>query len=100
MGVLQMYLWLVEKGIFCVVVDRDPSGKIPDTKWSFASKIKKFDDIYDLEVNMSQGGKHGDAKIAKSISTWVDQEGNVVVPLLEEEVSKIHDSLAPSKKNR
>lgn len=42
MGVLQLYLWVVEKGIFCVVVDRDPSGKIPDTKWTFSSKIKKY----------------------------------------------------------
>lgn len=56
--------------------------------------------MYDLEVHFSQGDKHGDAKIEKSISSWVDEEGNVVVPLLETEVRKIHDSLAPSKKNR
>lgn len=49
---------------------------------------------------MSQGDKHGDANVSKSVSGWVDQEGYVVVHLLEDEVNKILDSLAMSKKTR
>lgn len=41
MGVLTLYVAYVEKGIFVVIVQRDPTGFDPDIVWEASSSLEK-----------------------------------------------------------
>ncbi len=42
MTVLQLYAWFVEKGIFFIATDADPTGNTPDKVWRFSSTLKRY----------------------------------------------------------
>jgi hypothetical protein len=42
MGVLQMYIWYVEKNVFYQGVDEDVTKKQPTTYWKWSSVLKKY----------------------------------------------------------
>lgn len=43
MGILQAYTQWVEGAVFFVAVDDDPTRSRPDRKWTFSSKLKKYE---------------------------------------------------------
>lgn len=41
MGVLTLYVTYIEKGVFAVIVQRDPTGFDPDIIWEASSSLEK-----------------------------------------------------------
>merc|ERR1719189_374688 len=68
MGVLTVYTTYWEKGIFVVALQKDPAGLDPDSKWEASSNLKKFDDIYELDLSFLDGktGQSRKASFQKS----------------------------------
>ncbi|MCP9265054.1 Transcription initiation factor TFIID subunit 6 [Dirofilaria immitis] len=70
MGILQLYQWYIEKGTF----------------------IKAYDDKYTLEAEYIQESRTGYIKVLKSIGAFIDEEGVIVLPILEKELAHIISS--------
>ncbi|MFH4978259.1 hypothetical protein AB6A40_004968 [Gnathostoma spinigerum] len=86
MGVFQLYQWYVEKNTFYQAEEVDPDGKQPTRYWKWSSTLKKYDDIYTVEVEYKQGSRSGNVKVAKSVGAYIDEEGTIVFPLVLKEV--------------
>jgi signal peptidase complex subunit 2 len=101
MSVLQLYTWYIEKGTFAVMIDRDVGGKRPDHQWMLSSKMKKYDHIYQLELRFfgAGGEQQREANLEKSITGWIDTEGNVLHDILKMDVLTLHASLSEARKN-
>jgi len=97
MGVLQLYIWYMEMNVFYQAVDEDPTGKQPTSHWTWSSKLKKYDDLYTLEASFKQSRSHGTASVSKSVSGWIDEDGQIILPLLQHDVVNLHTSLLTKK---
>ncbi|KAG8183385.1 hypothetical protein JTE90_008287 [Oedothorax gibbosus] len=102
MGLLTLYTSFVEKGIFLIAIDKDPTGLDPNHTWQASSSLKRFDDMYHLYITFTDGVTHKtrEAELEKSISCWFDSNGNLLYDLFEPEVSKLHSSLQSEKKKK
>jgi signal peptidase complex subunit 2 len=103
MAVLTVYTTFVEKGIFLVTLNKDPTGIDPTSTWTVSSCLKRFDDIYHLCLEHSDGksgSKQIEATLSKSVSHWFDENGLLLRDKFEAEVCKLHDSLKTDKKNK
>lgn len=102
MAVLTYYTTFVEKGIFLLLVKRDPTGIDPVAKWTISSNLKRFDDEYSvqLEYQSGPGGKVQEATLTKSVANWFTEDGELLFSKFETEVIKLHDSLLKEKKNK
>eukprot|EP00095_Tigriopus_kingsejongensis_P012219 maker-scaffold3155_size9965-snap-gene-0.1 protein:Tk12219 transcript:maker-scaffold3155_size9965-snap-gene-0.1-mRNA-1 annotation:"pre-mrna-processing-splicing factor 8" len=101
MGVLTFYTTYMEKGIFVVALEKDPSGLDPPCKWEASSHMKKFDDVYSLTVSVEDGKtkKTRDASFTRSCGDFVDENGLVCLELVEKAVNKIKSTLEGVKKD-
>jgi len=102
MGVLTLFTSLKEKGIFFMALQKDVAGIDPDGVWKASSYVKRFDDIYQLVINYSDGvtGNNREAKLSKSVASWFDENGTLRFELFEVDVSKLHQSLTSDKKDK
>lgn len=102
MAVLTYYTTFVEKGIFLVLLNRDPAGIDPVSKWTISSNLKRFDDEYSLQLEYQAGRseKVVDATLTKSVASWFTEDGELLFSKFETEVLKLHDSLLKEKKNK
>lgn len=103
MAILTLYTTLVEKGIFLVALNKDTTGIDPTATWTVSSCLKRFDDIYQLCLEHSdgvKGSKQVEATLSKSVSAWFDENGLLLVDVFEGEVCRLHDSLTRDKKHK
>lgn len=103
MMVLTVYTTYKEKGIFVVVVEKDPAGLDPDSTWEASSNMKKFDDMYELVLQYKDGktGQTREDSFNRSCADFFDENGLLCFDHLENAVLKLHKSIAtaPTKKN-
>lgn len=102
MGILTLYTNYKEKGIFAVVMQKDPAGLDPDSKWEAASYMKKYDDIYELAISFIDGktGKRREQTVKHSVADFIDDNGVICQDIIEPLVMKIHNSLSAGKKDK
>jgi len=102
MSVLTLYTTYKEKGIFVVVLQKDPAGLDPDSRWQAASKMKNYDDIYELTVTFTDGKNAHTREAAdmRSVAEFIDENGTICMDKLEPVVIKMHNSLSTGKKDK
>uniref|UniRef100_A0A4D5RAC0 Signal peptidase complex subunit 2 n=1 Tax=Scolopendra viridis TaxID=118503 RepID=A0A4D5RAC0_SCOVI len=102
MGVLTLYTTVKEKGIFFTALQKDAAGLDPDGIWRASSYLKRFDDIYHLVITYSDGttGQNREVKLSKSIASWFDDNGTLLLELFEPDVAKLHSSLTSERKDK
>ncbi|XP_067143307.1 signal peptidase complex subunit 2-like [Centruroides vittatus] len=101
MGILTLYTTFLEKGIFLVAFEKDPSGLDPDQVWTVSSTLKRFDDKYHLSMIHTSGNskKSQESSLEKSVSSWFDEKGNLIYDLFEQDLIKLHAKLCEKKIN-
>ena len=101
MGILTLYTTFKEKGIFVVVMQKDPAGLDPDTRWEAASNMKKYDDKYELSLTFIDGKTNSrrETSVTKTVGDFTDDNGLICQDLIEPIVLKMHTSLSSNKKD-
>ncbi|XP_044736002.1 probable signal peptidase complex subunit 2 [Chrysoperla carnea] len=97
MGLLSLYTTYKEKGIFVVAVD-----KTKNLVWEASSYLQKYDDKYNLIINVTDKKTKSfrAASFTKSVANFIDQNGVVLNDLIENEITKIHNSVLSEKKDK
>ncbi|XP_050306718.1 signal peptidase complex subunit 2 [Anthonomus grandis grandis] len=100
MGVLSLYTTYKEKGIFCVcsIKEGPKKGQVLEA----SSVMEKYDDKYELHLSIKdpKTGQLRESKSKKSCANFVTIDGVVCQDLLENEVTKLHNSLLNEKKDK
>ncbi|XP_037075086.1 probable signal peptidase complex subunit 2 [Pollicipes pollicipes] len=102
MGILTLYTTYVEKNVFLVAVQKDPSGMDPDSKWEVSSTMKRFDDSYTLSIRYVEGAsaRQRQASVTRTVAAFFDENGVLVRDCLQPVVTKLHNSLLAGKKDK
>jgi len=102
MGILTLYTAFKERGIFVVVMQKDPAGLDPDSTWEVASKMKKFDDIYEVTIRLIDGktGSSRETNFQKSVADFIDENGVICQDIVDGQIMKMHNSLSSGKKEK
>lgn len=98
MGVLTLYTTYIEKGIFLSYFKKDDAN----VSWKASSSMKKYDDKYELVLTYtdSKTKKSRDAKSARSVGQYFDENGVLLMEQVEPEVTKLHNSLLSGRKSK
>ncbi|RWS21225.1 putative signal peptidase complex subunit 2-like protein [Leptotrombidium deliense] len=101
MGILTLYTTMVEKGIFLVVKSTDVVGMDPPKVFTVSSYLKRFDDIYTLSIEFTdgRGSKPVEVSLSKSVANWFDENG-ILVDRFENDVTDLHSQLKSGKKSK
>ena len=85
MAIHTLYTTFKEKGIFVVVMQKDPAGMDPDSTWEAASNMKKYDDKYELVLTYVDGktGARRESTVVKSVGDYIDENGVLCLDILE-----------------
>ncbi|XP_019527625.2 signal peptidase complex subunit 2 [Aedes albopictus] len=98
MGVLTIYTTYVEKGIFAVGNQKDDKGNVK--RWQASSDMKKYDDKYELTIQLRDSRGVREATVVKSVANFIDNNGSVLDDLVANELSRIVNSLNFEKKDK
>ena len=92
MAIHTLYTTFKEKGIFVVVMQKDPAGMDPDSTWEAASNMKKYDDKYELVLTFVDGktGARRESTVIKSVGDYIDENGVICLDVLEVNYSACH----------
>lgn len=93
-----MYTTYVEKGIFLSCYSKGDANN----SWKVSSSMKKYDDKYELFLAYTDGKtkKTREAKSIRSAGQYFDENGALVMEQVEQEVSKLHNSLLSGRKSK
>ncbi|KAI5705482.1 probable signal peptidase complex subunit 2 [Diaphorina citri] len=93
MGILTLYTTYKEKGIFAV-------AKKDHIVWEASSYLKKYDDMYNLVLQYkdTKTGVTRSEQFNKSVANYFDETGLLLPDLVENDVSRLHNSILAEKK--
>jgi signal peptidase complex subunit 2 len=79
MGVLTLYLFYVERGIFFVGIVRDPTGLDPESILSVSSNLKRFDVKYTLNMRFFDGKSRETRTrdLSDNVTSWFNVKGEL-----------------------
>ncbi|KAK4026274.1 probable signal peptidase complex subunit 2 [Daphnia magna] len=102
MGVLTLYTTHKEKGIFVSAYQKDSAGGDAVNSWEASSSLNKYDDLYELVLSYKDGKtkKIREAKSKRSVAQYFDDNGVLLMELVEPEVTKLHNSLLSGRKSK
>ncbi|RZF45345.1 hypothetical protein LSTR_LSTR002788 [Laodelphax striatellus] len=102
MCVFTVHTTYKEGGIFVVAIQKDPVGSESDNVWEASSYMKEYDDEYHLVLTCHDGktGVKRKASMVKSIANFFDENGTLIVELLEPQVTKLHSSMLHDRKEK
>merc|ERR1719402_1986343 len=88
--------------IFCFAMQKDPAGLDPDSHWSASSNMMKYDDLYRLTLEFTDGktGATRDTVVERSVGDFIDENGLICQDIVEPLVLKLHKSLSAGKKDK
>merc|ERR1719492_711897 len=94
--------YFVLKGIFVVLMQKDPAGLDPDSRWEASSNMKKYDDKYELSLTFIDGKTNArrETTVTKTVGDFIDDNGVICQDILEPVVMRMHNSLTTSKKEK
>ncbi|XP_033099787.1 probable signal peptidase complex subunit 2 [Anneissia japonica] len=100
MGILTFYTAYIEKSHFLVTHEKDQAGIDPDNVWVVDSCLKRFDDMYTLEIHFTNGTSkvERESSLTKSVSSWFDESGTLQLELFEKDVQSLHDNISSLEK--
>ncbi|EAT45290.1 AAEL003418-PA [Aedes aegypti] len=98
MGVLTIYTTYVEKGIFAVGNQKDDKGNVK--RWQASSDMKKYDDKYELTIQLRDARGVREATVHKSVANFIDANGTVLDDLVANELNRILNSFNSDKKDK
>uniref|UniRef100_A0A1Q3FHF6 Signal peptidase complex subunit 2 n=1 Tax=Culex tarsalis TaxID=7177 RepID=A0A1Q3FHF6_CULTA len=98
MGVLTVYTTYVEKGIFAVGNQKDDKGN--QKRWQASSDMRKYDDKYELTIQLRDGRGVREATVVKSVANFIDVNGTLLDDLVANELNRIVNSLNAEKKDK
>lgn len=98
MGVLTVYTTYVEKGIFAVGNQKDDKGN--QKRWQASSDMRKYDDKYELTLQLRDGRGVREATVVKSVANFIDVNGTLLDDLVANELNRIVNSLNADKKDK
>jgi signal peptidase complex subunit 2 len=102
MCVLTVYTTYRERGVFMIALDKDKAGIDPDNVWRLASRLKRYDDQYELYMSYTDGitGQVREGSFTRSVANFFDENGYMCTDLYNAEVSKLHHDLTTEKKTK
>jgi len=99
MVVLTVYTTYKEKGCFLVALEKDKAGIDPDIVWTLSSRLRRYDDTYELYATCTEAGsKTREASFTKSVANYFDENGYLCREIFDQEFLKLHSSLKQEKK--
>ncbi|CAG9767663.1 unnamed protein product [Ceutorhynchus assimilis] len=100
MGILTLYTTYKEKGIFAVCIQKEGARK--GAVWEASSSMGKYNDEYELHLCVKQpkSGSVRETKSKKSCANFVTINGVICQDLVENEVTRLHNSLLSERKEK
>ena len=85
MGILTLYTTFKEKGIFVVVMQKDPAGLDPDSTWEASSNMEKYDDKYELSLTFIDGKTNArrETTVTRTVGDFIDDNGVICQDIVE-----------------
>ncbi|ENN71972.1 signal peptidase complex subunit 2 [Dendroctonus ponderosae] len=100
MGILTLYTTYREKGIFAICVQKE--GPKKGTVWIASSTMEKYDDKYNLTIRVKdpKTGNVRSVESKKSCANFITVNGQICKDLVENEVTRFHNSLLSERKEK
>jgi len=93
MVILTIYTTYKEKGCFLVALEKDKAGVDPDIVWTLSSRLRRYDDMYELYVTCTEAGNTREASFAKSVANYFDENGYLCREIFDQEFVTLHSGL-------
>lgn len=101
MGILTVYLSYAEKGIFLVALEQDRAMMEPDNKWVLSSSLRKYDVMYNLTIQYTDGKTQEERMVScsKCVANFFDDNGVFCFDLFSPVIERLRqDALSDKKK--
>ena len=101
MSILTLFMTFVEKNIILLAAQRDPARMDPDTVWQISTTLKRFEDQYSIEIDVTDGVSKQKRSVilTQSVATWFTVDGELLYDKLKGNVISQQKSLLADKKD-
>ncbi|CAF0908004.1 unnamed protein product [Adineta ricciae] len=91
MGILTFYMQFIERGKFYAGKLVDRAGVDPVSRCTVSSKLKKYDDKYQLTLDYNDGTDKTSKSLKKSIGNYFDENGVLCYDRFTADIRKMYD---------